>query len=146
MVPIMRLSMFRNACPRASHQPRKEELKQAVNKGFVDAMLILLTAHLIPVSGALVLVSLNIYDYYIGGELSWLSGYDDVKLSGLKFDAKLHEIAIQGSLIVIVIGLIRQELVAEEEITIRCDIREPSIFRPLLSFLERVLRYITSKV
>ncbi len=62
------------------------------------------------------LLSFNLHGYYIGGELSGPSGYDDVKLSGLQFAAKLHELAIQASLSVIIIGLIRQELVAGEGI------------------------------
>ena len=92
----MRLSLFWNACRRASHPPRREEPKQAMNKGLVDAILSLFAAHLIPVSAAIGLVSLNIHGYYIGGELSGASGYDDVKLSALQFAAKIHEITIQG--------------------------------------------------
>jgi hypothetical protein len=106
-----------NAYRRASHQPRKEEPKQAVNKGLTTAILSLVATHLVPVSAALVLISFNLHGYYIGGELSGPSGYDDVKLSGLQFAAKLHELAIQGSLSAIVIGLIRQELVAGEGIS-----------------------------
>lgn len=71
---------------------------------------------MIPVSAAILLVSFNIYGYYIGGELSGPSGYDDVKLSGLQFASKLHEITIQGSLSVVVMGLIRYELVSGEGI------------------------------
>lgn len=112
----MRLGALWNACQRATHQPRKEEPKQAVNKGLTTAILSLVAAHLVPVTAALVLVSINLHGYYIGGELSGPSGYDDVKLSGLQFAAKLHELAIQGSLSVIIVGLIRQELVAGEGI------------------------------
>lgn len=93
-----------------------EKPKQAVNKSLVVAILSLVAAHLIPVSAAISLVSLNLRGYYIGGELAGPSGYDDVKLSGLQFASKLHEITMQASLSVVVIGLIRHELVSGEGI------------------------------
>ncbi len=100
----------------AAHRPREEKLKQAINKGLATAILSLVAAHLVPITAALVLVFLDLRGYYIGGELSGPSGYDNVKLSGLQFAAKILELAMQGSLSVIIIELIRQELVAGEGI------------------------------
>lgn len=90
--------------------------KQAVQKGRFLAISSIVAAHLLPVSAACLLISLNVHNYYIGGELAGPIGHDDVKLSGLQFAAKLHELTMQGSLSVIVVGLVRQELVAGEGI------------------------------
>ncbi len=87
-----------------------------MQKGFFFALSSIVAAHLLPVSAAILLVSLNFRSYYIGGELASPSSHDDVKLSGLQFAAKLHEITMQGSISVIVVGLVRQELVAGEGI------------------------------
>jgi hypothetical protein len=108
--------MLWNSGRRASHQSKAEQPKQAMNKGLAISVLGVIAAHLLPVSAAILLVSLNLHGYYIGGELAGPIGYDDVKLSGLQFSAKLHEITMQASLSVIVVGLIRQELVAGEGI------------------------------
>lgn len=112
----MRLSMLWNACIRASHHPHIEEPKQAVQKGLLTAVFTIVAVHLLPVSAALLLIAFNIHGYYIGGELSGPSGYDDAKLSGLQFAAKLHEVAMLSSLSVVVVGLIRHELLSGEGI------------------------------
>ena len=112
----LRLSMLWDVWRRVKRQPIIEEPKQAVHKSLPLAMLSLVAGHLVPVSIAIMLISLNSHGYYIGGELAGPSGYDPVKLSGLQFAAKLHEITMLASLSVIVVGLIRQELVAGEGI------------------------------
>jgi hypothetical protein len=93
-----------------------EKPKQAVHRGLPTAIFTLLAAHLLPVTAALLLVAFNIRGYYVGGELAGDPGYDDAKLSGLQFAAKLHELSMLASLSFIVVGLIRQELVAGEGI------------------------------
>ena len=95
---------------------RVEQPKQAVYKSLPIAIFGLFAAHMVPVFAAMTLVILNFHGYYIGGELAGPSGHDDVKLSGLQFAAKLHELTIQSSISVIVVGLVRQELVAGDGI------------------------------
>jgi hypothetical protein len=87
-----------------------------MHRGLPTAIFSLLVAHFLPISGALTLVYLNLHGYYVGGELAGPSGYDDVKLSGLQFSAKLHELTMQASISVVVISLVRHELVAGEGI------------------------------
>lgn len=108
--------MVWNACRRASPWSGVEVPKQAVQKGRLVAISSIVAAHLLPVLAAGLLIGLNVHSYYIGGELAGPIGHDDVKLSGLQFASKLHELTMQGSLSVIVVGLIRQELVAGEGI------------------------------
>lgn len=75
-------------------------------------VLLALATHIIPIGGVITLLYLNIRGYYIGGELAGPSGFDDLKLSGLQFGAKLHELTMQASLSLIVVSFIRHELVA----------------------------------
>ena len=112
----MHLSIIWTAFQRTVPGPSAEEPKQAVQHGLVKAILGLFAAHVLPVGAAIAMVLLSVGSYYIGGELAGPSGHDDVKLSGLQFAAKLHEITIHASLSVIVVGLIRHELVAGEGI------------------------------
>lgn len=112
----LRLSMVWNACRRASPWSGTELPKQAVQKGRLVGVSSLVAAHLLPFAAAVLLIFLNVHSYYIGGELAGPIGHDDVKLSGLQFASKLHELTMQASLSVVVIGLIRQELVAGEGI------------------------------
>jgi len=108
--------MFLGVYRRIRYLPETELPKQAVNKGISVVLITILTAHALPAGVAIALISLNIHGYYIGGELAGPSGHDDIKLSGLQFAAKLHEITMLASLSVIVVDLVRQELVAGEGI------------------------------
>jgi hypothetical protein len=72
------------------------------------------TIHVVPISGAIGLVSLNAIQSYIGGELSGKNGQDDEKLAALQFTAKLHELLMLASIGTIVFTYIRRELVLGE--------------------------------
>lgn len=101
----------------AGHGVHTEDKKQAVIKSFPLAIVTLIAAHFLPLGGAMTLVVMNIRGYYLGGGFTG-SQYPstDVKLSLLQFAAKAHEVMMQASLSVIVIGLIRHELVVGEGI------------------------------
>ncbi|KAK4954245.1 hypothetical protein LTR10_007675 [Elasticomyces elasticus] len=88
-------------------EPEKE--KVAVHKDRRRAAIQCLI-HIAPVFAAIVLVFFNIWQYYIGGELSGAVGQDTQKLAALQFAAKLHELLMLASLGVIVFHFIRQEL------------------------------------
>ncbi|KAH0561987.1 hypothetical protein GP486_003306 [Trichoglossum hirsutum] len=66
--------------------------------------------HIVPVAPSIALIYLNLTDSYIGGELTGPSGGDAFKLGALQFAAKLHELAIQASIAVILLSYIRHEL------------------------------------
>lgn len=70
--------------------------------------------HVVPISAAIGLVSLNASQYYIGGELSGKHGQDNEKLAALQFTAKLHELLMLASIGTIVFTYIRRELVLGE--------------------------------
>ena len=59
--------------------------------------------HAIPITGALFLVAINLYQYYVGSSIKPLALY--------QFIAKVHEITIQASLAAIVFSYIRHEMV-----------------------------------
>lgn len=67
--------------------------------------------HIIPMSGALVIVGFNLQQYYIGGELSGATGQDPEKLQALQFVAKLHELFMLASLGEVLFTWLRKELV-----------------------------------
>ena len=92
--------------------PRIEERKQAVHKDLPTAVIMLVAAHFLPFSACVVLLWLNIGGYYIGGQLQGggLDEASDTKLSTLQFVAKGHELLMQASLSVMVIGFIRHDL------------------------------------
>ena len=81
---------------------RSELPKVALYKDRFSALLRGLI-HAIPVTGALSLVSINIYQYYVGSFIQPLALY--------QFIAKVHEITIQASLAAIVFSYIRHEMV-----------------------------------
>ena len=56
-------------------------------------------------------MGLNFRGYYIGSELSGPDVDNDLKLSGLQFTAKLHELLMQASLSLVVVSFVRHELV-----------------------------------
>lgn len=67
--------------------------------------------HFLPANAAIAISTLNIIGYYIGGELSGPSGYDDVKFLGLQFASKLHEVLVLTSLGTVLSAYVRHELV-----------------------------------
>lgn len=73
-------------------------------------VLIACRVHCIPVAATTILLYLNLRGYYIGRELSGLSGYDDQKFILLQFAAKCHELAIIASLTTVLFSVIRHEL------------------------------------
>ena len=83
-------------------ESRSELPKVALHKDRSSALLRGLI-HAIPVAGALPLVSINIYEYYVGTSIKPLALY--------QFIAKVHEITIQASLAAIVFSYIRHEMV-----------------------------------
>jgi hypothetical protein len=66
--------------------------------------------HIIPIGVSVTLAYLNIRGYYIGGELAGPSGQDSVKLGGLQFAAKIHELSINASIAAMLLSYIRYEL------------------------------------
>ncbi|ORY16563.1 hypothetical protein BCR34DRAFT_476003, partial [Clohesyomyces aquaticus] len=92
-------------------RPKVELPKQAMRKSRL-LVLLALTTHIIPVGGVATLTYLVIRGYYIGGTLAGPDASDDLKLSGLQFAAKLHELMMQASLSLVVVSFIRHELVA----------------------------------
>ena len=91
----------------------KETSKQAIRTNRAIALLTLFI-HLVPTGAAIALAILNFRELYIGGELAGPSGnYDNIKLSGLQFAAKLHELLMQASLSVVILATVRHGLVSE---------------------------------
>ncbi|QIX01993.1 hypothetical protein AMS68_007510 [Peltaster fructicola] len=74
--------------------------------------------HWLPVSVAVTLVFLNIWQYYIGGELAGPEGQDAQKLAALQFAAKLHELLMLASLSTIVFAYIRYQMAFGDGVTI----------------------------
>jgi len=109
------LSLVWNIATKLLRHPRKEVPKQAMRQGRLVVALAL-SVHVIPMGTAIALIWLNVHGYYIGGELAGPSGWDDLKLSGLQFASKLHELLMQASLSVVVVSFIRHELVVGEGI------------------------------
>lgn len=66
--------------------------------------------HVVPVLTTIVLLILNIQGYYIGAELDGPSGQDGLKLLGLQFAAKIHELTFTASLTAVVFSYLRHEL------------------------------------
>ena len=93
--------------PLLGRQRLKEELpKQAVRRGRKVAIAALAT-HILPVLGAIVLITLNLLGYYIGDQLPGGNpNQDNIKLSTLTFVAKWHELLMQASLSLIVISFV----------------------------------------
>jgi hypothetical protein len=63
--------------------------------------------HVVPVAASILLIVLNCYGFYIGGELSGPTGQDDLKFLGLQFAAKIMELMMMASLSCIIFSLIR---------------------------------------
>ena len=104
------LSLIWNAWRKLIRRPKTEQPKQALRKGrFI--VLLTLTTHLIPMIGAGIIIGFNIRGYYIGSELSGAEIDNEIKLSGLQFTAKLHELMMQASLSLVVVAYLRHELV-----------------------------------
>ena len=68
--------------------------------------------HIIPCVPSIVVASLNIRGYYIGGELTGHVGEDGAKLGALQLAAKFHELSINASIAAMVISYIRYQLVS----------------------------------
>ena len=80
-------------------------VKRSRWQGIVRCMI-----HVVPVAAALLLVCLNMIEFYLGGELPGASGKDLEKLAGLQFAAKLHELVIMASLGTVLFTYICREL------------------------------------
>lgn len=66
--------------------------------------------YVVPLAAALCILVLNATGYYIGGELSGISGQDFEKLAALQFAAKVHELLMLASLTSLLISHVRREL------------------------------------
>ncbi len=87
-------------------EPKKVAVQKGLRTAFLAGWI-----HLIPVAGTCIISALNLKGHYIGKELSGSTGYDDQKLLGLQFAAKLHELTITASLTTVLFGLIRHMLI-----------------------------------
>ncbi|KAL6849858.1 hypothetical protein ACO1O0_009403 [Amphichorda felina] len=89
--------------------------KVVVYKSHKVASLSLL-AHLFPIFGCIVLLYFNLGGYYIGSELTGLSGQDSAKVNALQFAAKVHEMTMVSSLTVIISTMLRRKVLSGHDV------------------------------
>ena len=68
--------------------------------------------HVVPLTAAIILSSLNLKGFYIGKELQGPVGQDDLRFLGLQLAAKLLELLAVASLSTIMLTLVRNQLIS----------------------------------
>ncbi|KAI0125287.1 hypothetical protein BJ170DRAFT_735555 [Xylariales sp. AK1849] len=95
--------------PRATSPEARVALLRNYPAAFIAA-----SAHLLPLLAIAAIAYFTFNDYYIGRELSGISGQDDQKFLALQFTAKLLELLVTFSLGTIIFTMLRHELALGE--------------------------------